>query len=268
MRLSFANGERGDLLVEDSVTVGSAAGNDLVLAGRDVAAHHARISVGRRGIVLEVLESGAQTHVNARPIREKALLHLGDILCLGRSAILLKADRDDSVQEAPPPSAKDGVAAPVSPAVVVLRGVTGSQAGRAIPVNPRLSIGREASCDVQIEAAQSAPRKVSIEFARGAVVLRGGEDESEVRVNGIAVTAALLHPGDQITLGHSRFLLEAPSLMAPYGDEPLQGEGAAPVAPDAAGAAGENDFQHAAWWLVSAAAVVALILALLIQRGP
>src|SRR5512142_2797852 len=83
MRLSFLNGEHADFVVEDGViSLGSAEGNTLVLAGRDIAPWHARITVDRRGIVLEVLDFAARTHVNARPVREKALLRLGDVLVL------------------------------------------------------------------------------------------------------------------------------------------------------------------------------------------
>ena len=71
MRLSFVNGGHDDLVVTSGgVNLGSADGNDVVIDGKDVSPWHARIFVDARGIVLQVLDPAAQTHVNARPVRE------------------------------------------------------------------------------------------------------------------------------------------------------------------------------------------------------
>ena len=144
MRLSFLNGEHADFVVEKGViSLGLAEGNTLVLDGRDIAPWHARINVDERGIVLEVLDFASRTHVNARPVREKALRRLGDVLVLGVVAMMLKPDRDDAIQTMLPSESDDTEDAPDgAPARVVLRGVSGSHFGRAIALNQRLEIGR------------------------------------------------------------------------------------------------------------------------------
>ena len=114
MRLSFGNGERADFVLDDGVVnLGSAVGNGVVLTDRDVAPWHARVVVDARGIVLEIMDPNARTHVNARPVREKALLRCGDMLCLGRTAITIKADSDATITTAIP----DAAMTPPAPAM-------------------------------------------------------------------------------------------------------------------------------------------------------
>ncbi|MCK9539557.1 FHA domain-containing protein [Dokdonella sp.] len=266
MRLSFANGEHADVVVEDTIILGSAEGSALVLPAREVAARHVRLNVGARGIVLEVLEPGARTHVNARPVRERALLHLGDIVCLGRIAITLKADRDDSI-EAPPPVTQAGPAQ--APAAVTLRGVAGSHFGRALAINPRLTVGRGRDCALRIDEPQVARQHAVVEAAGQSIYLRGGGEGRSLRVNGIPVADAVIYPGDQITIGRSQFLVEAPGW-------PRRGEAGriaghaitdavrALEAPPAAPVAARH---RGLWWLIGVAALIALISVLLIERG-
>jgi pSer/pThr/pTyr-binding forkhead associated (FHA) protein len=266
MRLSFANGEHADFPVDGQASLGSAEGNTLVLHGGEVAPRHARLTVDARGIVLEVLEPAAQTHVNARPVREKALLRCGDVLCLGRVALTLKTGPDEGIQ-APPSTPLVGH--PSEPAEVVLRGVSGSHFGRCIAVNPRLVVGRDRDCGLRIDEPQLAPRRLAIETAGGAIYLRGIKGAGGVRVNGIQASDAIIYPGDQLTIGRSQFLVEAPSLPR-RGQDALEARAITETlvaVPDDGGAALRRG-RSGIWWLLGAAALLALLSVLLIQRGP
>lgn len=268
MRLSFGKGEHADFVVEEgSVSFGQAEGNTFALAARDVAAHHARLTVDARGAVLEVLDPLARTHVNARPVREKALLRSGDVLCLGQVTIALKADRDDLIDTALPPEAESSVP-PHHPARVILRGVSGSHYGKTIAVNQRLTIGSAADCGLVLDEARIAPRHAAVEHAEDAIYLRSisGKDAF---VNGVRVRDAVLHPGDQIAFERSHFVVEAPGL-------PLRGAGAdesdeqaerGHAAPADDGADSGDASQGGIWWLIGAAAVIAGVIALMIWRG-
>ncbi|MGB2788617.1 MAG: FHA domain-containing protein, partial [Dokdonella sp.] len=91
MRLSFSNGEHADVIVDNGVTgIGSAQGNAILLGAAGVAPWHARIVIDKRGMILEVLDPQARTHVNARPIQERALLRLGDVVNFDAVAAVLK----------------------------------------------------------------------------------------------------------------------------------------------------------------------------------
>ena len=272
MRLSFPNGEHADFVVEGgAISLGNADGNTLVLRGRDIAAWHARINVDQRGIVLEVLDFTARTHVNARPVREKALLRLGDVLCLGVVAMMLKPDRDDAIETALPDESEITPESPEAlPARVVLRGVAGSHFGRAIALKQRLTVGRAADCDIVIDDAQIAPHHATIENIDDAICLRDMGSGAGALVNGLRLTTALLHTGDQIAFGRDHFLIEAPGL-------PLRGEVAAastdtPAAEEADSAADVQeqasvDSRGSIWWLIGAAALIALGFTWILLRG-
>ncbi|MCR6700130.1 MAG: FHA domain-containing protein [Dokdonella sp.] len=214
MRLSFPNGEHRDVVIAaGAVTLGSAEGNTIVIAADGVHAWHARVTADARGLVLDVLDAAARTHVNARPVREKALLRLGDTVCLDRVAVLVKPDRDTDVASDADTIDADGCA-PVARAA--LRGISGSWFGKSIALNPRLTIGSSAGNDLVVDEAGVEPLHATIVLGGQRIVLRS-HGSGGVHVNGVVVAAAVLRSGDQVVVGRNRFLIEAPGL--PSADE-------------------------------------------------
>ncbi|MEO7062758.1 MAG: FHA domain-containing protein [Dokdonella sp.] len=269
MRLSFANGEHAEVVVDaGSASLGTAEGNTLVLSSRDVAPWHARVTMDSRGGVLEVLDPAARTHVNARPVREKALLRCGDVVCLGKVMITIKLDRDELLErKLPAPSALQTA---VEPPRVVLRGVSGSHFGKTIAINPRIVIGRDPSCDLVVDETHLAPQQATLENVGEAIYLRDLAATDVVSVGGVQAHDAVVHAGDQLVFGRSHFIVEAPSLPVRGEDRPQPGYSiTAPHVPDAVGAeAGQPAHTRGAvWWLIGAAALIALGLALLFQHG-
>jgi pSer/pThr/pTyr-binding forkhead associated (FHA) protein len=267
MRLSFGNGEHADFVVEEgAVSLGQAEGNTFVLAARDVAAHHARLTVDPRGPVLEVLDPRARTHVNARPVREKALLRSGDVVCLGQVTIVLKADRDDLIETAIPDE-PESVAPAQHPPRVILRGVAGGHYGRTIAVNHRLTVGNAPDRGLVLDEARIAARHATIEHVGSAIYLRSTAGKESV-VNGVRVRDAIIHPGDQIAFERSHFVVEAPGLPLRGADADEAGARTqvADTRPRDAAAADEAA-QGGIWWLIGAAAVIAAGIALMIWRG-
>lgn len=270
MRLSFANGEHADFVLDaGAASIGQADGNTLVLIGKDVAARHARLSVDARGIVLEVLDPAARTHLNARPVREKALLRCGDVLCLGTVTIVVKMDRDDVIETTlPSETAVSAIAS--TPARVILRGVSESYFGKAIAVNSRLTIGSGADCGLVISGTQVAARHAVIENVGDAIYLRNVSATNGSAVNGVRVRNAVVHPGDQLTFERSHFVIEAPGL--PLRGERRSNENLArgesfDSVPGTDSAIEPAPAERAVWWLIGAAALIALALVLLIHRG-
>lgn len=261
MRLSFVNERHDDLVIASGyVNLGSADGNDIVLDGKDVSPWHARVLVDARGIVLQVLDPSAHTHVNARPIREKALLRAGDVLHLGHVAVAVKADSD--AIDGAIPAARDNAAATLC-ARVVLRGMSGAHSGRAIAVDGRVVVGSGGDADVVVDDARIASRHSAIETTGSAIVLRSLGAAQGAMVNGVGVVDARLQPGDQIAFAQHRFIVEAPGLCAPPvelpADDAVDTHHEETPAPEGSGAA--------LWWLLGAAALIALALYLIIHRG-
>ena len=195
MRLSFGNGEHADFVVEGgTISLGSADGNTVLLPSRDVAAWHARMTIDPRGVVLDVLDPAARTHVNARPVREKALLRSGDIVCLGKVMVTLKVDRDDEISTVVPAESPNSKNASATPARVMLRGVSGSHFGKSIAVNQRVAIGRGADCGLVIDDPRLALRHATMEQVDEAIYLRQTGDAGGALVNGVHV----LNERDQV----------------------------------------------------------------------
>lgn len=280
MRLHFPHREHADLLVAPGdTTLGAARDNTVVLDRPGIAAHHASISVGDRGFVLSVVDGSARVHVNARPVREKAILRLGDVVSLDTLQFVLKPDRDASIRtDVPdaPARAGDDAATRVRnvPPRVVLRGVSGTYFGRIVPLRGKLVIGRGSDCDLVLDEPEMSRRHAMIENSGDMIFLRDLGSANGTFVNGVQVRNAVLHPDDQIAFDHNRFLLEAPGLPGrdhaeidernapnitqtmravrlPEDDQPMS----APQNP-----ATRNDI----WWLIGAAALIGLGITLLL----
>lgn len=287
MRLCFPNNEHADVLIAPGDTaIGSAPDNAIVLTASGIVPHHARLSVGERSIVVAAGEGGARIHVNARPVVEKAILHLGDVVCLDTIKFTLKPDRDDSISTdvpghvTPPPAATvDGAGdqstrARQLPPRVVLRGVSGSYFGKIVPVRGRLLIGRGSDCGLILDEPEMSRHHAVIENAGDGVYLRDMGSANGTYVNGVQVRDAVLHTDDQIAFDRNRFLLEAPSLPTRSDlastlvaaqevnitqtmraiDKP-----ATPPVPPV-----EERNRNDIWWLIGAAALIAAGIAVLL----
>ena len=282
MRLHFPNKEHDDMLVAHGDTsIGAASDNSLVLDRPGISPHHASISVGDRGYVLSVIDPNARAHVNARPVREKAILRLGDVVSLDTLQFMLKPDRDASIRTdvpatapTPRPPGEAETRTRGLPPKAVLRGVSGSYFGKIVPLRGRLVIGRGSDCDLVLDEPEMSRRHAVIENSGDGMYLRDLGSSNGTFVNGVQVRDAVLHPDDQIAFDQNRFLLEAPSL-------PTREEGAqlavdpddstitqtmravprpsVPVSTAAADERNKNDI----WWLIGAAALIAIGLVLL-----
>jgi pSer/pThr/pTyr-binding forkhead associated (FHA) protein len=289
MRLSFPNKENDDVLIANGDTaIGAAADNGVVLDRPGVADHHVTLGVHERSVVLSVLDAQARTHVNSRPVREKALLRLGDVVSLDAVQFVLKPDRDDSirrnvptVKQTPPPPTSDvdvnATRARQIPPKVVLRGVSGSYFGKIVPVRGRLVIGRGSECDLILDEPEMSRRHAVIENSDDGIFLRDLGSANGTYVNGVQVRDAVLHPDDQIAFDRNRFLIEAPGMPKRKESDPADTEQRAEEPnitqtmqairvpqntpkPAPVDDRGRTDI----WWLIGAAALIGLGLALLL----
>lgn len=251
MRIEFPNSAREDLRWTQTVLrIGSAPDNDLVVAAQQGAAHHLRIVQDRRGWVLEVLPNAGRVYVNARPVRERALLRAGDILSLGDCRMLLCTD-EPPAHRAPLASTEQGRC------TAALRAVAGPLSGRVFPLHDRLVLGAQGS--QPLELPQGAAATLTLSWESGELRVAAGPlpERYPLRLNGVAVEQAALHPGDQLGLAMHRFLIDAPGLLPPPAGTPSEPV-AKPLPEEAAGPRGE------VWWLIATAALLALGIALIL----
>ena len=251
MRIVFPNSARGEFCwSQPLLRIGSAPDNDLVIAPHQGASHHVRIQQDRRGWVLQVLPSCGRIYVNARPVRERALLRAGDILSMGDCRMLLCTD-DDPSQRAPVTLCGS------QRCTVALRAVAGPLSGRVLPLTERLALGPRDALPLDLPEGESA--RVNLFWRDGQLRLEAEAlpPRYPLRVNGAIVQGEIaLQPGDQLGIAMHRFVIDAPGLAA-VPDAPAAPAPALERLPeDTAGPRGE------VWWLIATAAVLALGIAL------
>ncbi|HET6553167.1 MAG TPA: FHA domain-containing protein [Dyella sp.] len=248
MRIEFPNSAREDFHWDaPTLRIGSAPDNDLILAARQAGAHHLKILLDRRGWVLQVLPEGTRVYVNARPVREKALLRAGDVLSVGDCRMLLRSDEE--------PALSLPVTVPAEGrCTVALRAVAGPLSGRVLPLQEKLELGPLGR--VPLELPQGEAASLAVTWRDGQLWLEAGQqsDRYPLRVNGAPVQRATLRPGDQIGLGMHRFVVDAPGLE-PEPEIVLPEPVLEHLPEEDAGPRGE------VWWLIATAAVLALGIA-------
>lgn len=285
MHLTFPNGEHANVALQGEVIVGSRGGSRVCLPDVGLAPHHASFLRDRRGLWLRVPMGVHGVHLNARPVRRLAQLRPGDLVCLDKVRVVVRADDEPAIDRRIPPAQTPplGEAQRVAAARVVLRGLSGLHFGRSYTLTEPRLIGRTASADIRIDDAAVAERHAVLELHADRVVLRAlGNDPSHV--NGVPVRDAVLSPGDQLVVDQHRFQLEAPGL-------PLRGRMDAgkpvptshtqtmkavrvPVAVDPAPAVEETAVAPvrkdpgSLWWLIAAATVLAAALTALLVYAP
>jgi hypothetical protein len=249
MRIEFPRSAREDFhWTQPQLRIGSAPDNDLVLAAGHAAEHHVRIQHDRRGWVLQVLSPAARIHVNARPVRERALLRAGDVVSVGGCRMLLRDDEDPARREAAPVP-QEGCC------TVALRAVGGPLSGRVLSLGDRLELGAQSR--IPLDLPQGEQASLRIFWHAGQLMLEAGQSSAShpLRVNGVVADRLALQPGDQIGLASHRFVIDAPGMMPETPVPELQ----LPVAPEVvAGPRGE------VWWLIVTAAVLALGIAMVL----
>jgi pSer/pThr/pTyr-binding forkhead associated (FHA) protein len=240
MRLHFPHGEQTDVLLREGETsLGSAASNAVVLKGEGVQQAHASLLLDRRGLTLIVRDGAQSTHVNARPVREKAILRVGDLVSIGNVLVAVKPDSDQYVSGRVPPksSSEEAMSEPntetryrMAPPKAVLRGVSGPYFGKVIPISGRLTIGRGNDCDLVLDEPEMSRRHAMVEATPAGIWLRDLGSANGTYVNGVQVRDAVLYTGDQLAFDRNRFLIEAPGTPTrPQGMDVQEISGAKPA---------------------------------------
>ena len=70
---------------------------------------------------------------------------------------------------------------------------------------PILLIGRHPECDIQIESRKISRRHCCIAQVEDYLVVRDLDSTNGIRINGVRVLEGRLHPGDELTVGGTRY---------------------------------------------------------------
>ncbi|TAN04410.1 MAG: hypothetical protein EPN36_08770 [Rhodanobacteraceae bacterium] len=230
------------LCASGPVSIGSAPDDAVVLTGAGVGPHHLVLDADARGLVLAVRPGCQRVYVNARAVREKALLRYGDTVTLGANKFLVTADANPS--EAAVANVRG---APVGQ--VALRVMSGTASGQALEVVPELRLGAGTRHFADLAYA------CKVAQVDGSLVFES--DSAAPRINGWRCSRARLSPDDQIVLGEHRLVVEAPGLQYAAHLESLP-----PPEPSVTVAEPDQSPHTEIWWLIVAAAVLAALIAL------
>lgn len=268
MRLEFPNGEHeGFRLSTGELRIGSAPDNEIVLSSPGVAPHHAILTVDARGPILWLLSDEAVAFVNARPVRERAMLRLGDRIIIGRTALLLKSENEDSLAWDIPfqldpvgiESQKNG------PPRVVLRSVSGRTSGQVKPVLGELVAGSDPDCGLVLDDPQAPGKAFSLTTDGRHVLLEALAGDVRIEVNGVPVRRAFVVNGDQIVIGFQRFVVEAPGIVSrPIPPEITRKTEVPEVAVAAAASAEGSESSPRPWLMLTIALLFVLALIFLL----
>jgi hypothetical protein len=251
MRIEFPHAAREDFhWAQVQLRIGSAPDNDLVLAASQAAPQHLRIQQDRRGWVLQVLPSADRIYVNARPVRERALLRAGDVVSVGDCRLLLRDDEDPARR---PPLDVPGQDC----CTVALRAVAGPLSGRVLALRHSLTFGPHGDCPLELPQGGVVALRISWEGGQLWLETVRSCERHPLRVNGVAVQKLMLRPGDQIGVAMHRFVVDGPG-MEPEPEIVMAEASPLQLPEESAGPSGE------VWWLIATAAVLALGIALVL----
>jgi pSer/pThr/pTyr-binding forkhead associated (FHA) protein len=252
MRIVFLHADREAFAwTQPRLRIGAADDNDLVLQTAQMAPHHLCIEQDRRGWVLRVLPDAGRVYVNARPVRERALVRAGDIVSIGDGRLLLCTDESPVQRDARalPPGARRSAA---------LRAVAGPLSGRVAAIGEGFELGPHGRWPLELSQGESATLSLAWRDDLLWLAVREVPARHPLRVNGVVVAMPVaLQPGDQLGLATHRFVFDAPAHMQTAMSEESPAE-IDPLPEETAGPRGE------VWWLVATAAVLAFGIALML----
>jgi pSer/pThr/pTyr-binding forkhead associated (FHA) protein len=186
------------LLVEDRpIYVGSAAQNDVVVAGKGVTRRHALVVAGLAGYLLCSLTSRGKTHLNGQRV-DSAVLGAGDELAIGEHVFKV-----ESAVEAPRLATLPRA---------VLRITAGERAGQSIQLfaDSDASLGRDTASDIAFTSQRISRLHARVVAVADGFLLSDAGSTNGTRVNGRPIDKQLLRFGDEITLGGEQLRFEAP----------------------------------------------------------
>lgn len=211
MKLKFPNDDHGEVIIErGTLSLGSAAGNDVVLETDGVAESHARLAMEADGLYLRPVGE-SDVYVNGRRIRDRTRVEAGDVL--GVHKVQIRLMRVDGSQPNAAASASEGPEPDptrVRPAITdwQLRGVSGESFGRVVPLQGRVIAGRGEGCDIVLEATEVSRQHAALEVGPEGVQVEDLDSSNGTFVNGERVRKKLAGRGDEIAFDKLRFRLE------------------------------------------------------------
>lgn len=262
MKLIFPNGEHATVALGDGVTrVGAGSDCQIVLVAPGVSVDHCEIEVRDGNAVVRARDPSVATVLNGKQIGHSETLKPGDLLLFGRIGCRVVAT-ERPVTAPPPVSAipaggEDGrTRVRMALPKFMLRGVSGTTFGRNFALSGSMTIGRQADCDIPIQAEEISRHHARLQVTAEGVMVEDLGSANGTWINDKRVHTGMLRPGEELRLDTVRFLLLAPGAQVPASVAKSAPETAAPA---------ERSGSSATWWIIGLA-VIAVVAALGVLR--
>ena len=235
MKLIFPNGEHETVALGDGVTrVGAGSDCQIVLVAPGVSVDHCEIEVRHGQAVVRARDPAVATVLNGKQIAQSEALKPGDLLLFGRIGCRVVATERPAT--APPPvstipaAAEDGrTRVRMALPKFMLRGVSGTTFGRNFALSGSMTIGRQADCDIPIQAEEISRHHARLQVTAEGVMVEDLGSANGTWINDKRVHTGMLRPGEELRLDTVRFLLLAPGAQVPAPMPKPAPESAAPV---------------------------------------
>jgi pSer/pThr/pTyr-binding forkhead associated (FHA) protein len=212
--------------VGDSVSIGSLAGNTIVLdAAEGVSRRHAQILRIHGGFEIADLGSTNGTKVNGALVKRRKLMS-GDRIEVGKTVLTYQDESGSPVEDeisieepaaavsSPAPahaSSRSATAAATETCILVFAG--GDEDGKKIPLDrQRVTFGRNAKNTVPLNDAGASGFHAEIAREGGAYILRDLGSTNGTLVDGEPVSETALQHGARIRMGATKFVFVDPSV--------------------------------------------------------
>jgi pSer/pThr/pTyr-binding forkhead associated (FHA) protein len=203
-------------LWKDCTTLGRSSDCDIFL--EDITVHRKQASILRTpaGYVLRDDHGSGDSFVNGRPVREQ-LLNSGDQLCFGNTLITFYASEGTRPFQLPVSRGRElhvGRKPDSQPLpVAFLEAINAIGTVRKIELLPQMTIGRSRDSSIFLEDLAVSRLHATIrELPDGEYELIDHRSATGTFVNGRAMARCVLHDGDEIQIGSSRFIFR----LAPW----------------------------------------------------
>jgi hypothetical protein len=209
LKLQFkGNTNRSLWLVDEKLSLGSHADNDIMLDGLGIDAFHASLEIQPSEIKL--VSAPGSCFVNDMPVDKEHVLVAGDELRIGQNRMLiLTAQQADELRKAANAALAAGG---VDTAVTAwsLQAQHSKLKDQPYPITEKSVLGRSKDCDLAVPYKLLSRHHVEFTVREGHLYLKDLGSSNGSFVNDKRVSEARLMPGDKISFAKLVFIVKGP----------------------------------------------------------
>ena len=190
--------------MEDTFSIGSAGGNNLVLKDQSIKSTHVQFLNRGDGFIVKVADREAKLEVNGEAT-EQINISCGDEIKIG----------DIDLQVVDPLEATSGSAAPYWSLIADSSWLSGQEFPLHALPGSKITIGRGNQCDLVFAGTHLSRQHAEIEIGKDKLIINDLNSANGTFVNNERIQQAELFPGDKLKLDVYSFRVFGPGIVLP-----------------------------------------------------